>query len=247
MLAVGMSQSQVQPLIEQACKQFPAHNLVIGCVNSPKSVTVSGDNDQIDALKGLLDERQVFARKLKVDVAYHSPHMSLIATQYGSKIQKLVSGSVSGNSPIMVSSVTGQEVTGDQLRNGEYWVRNMVSPVQFSKALTQLCDPLGQGAGNARENLIVHTIVEIGPHSALQGPIMDILKGVSHGEKIDYHSCLLRNISGTKSLLDTLGRLHCRGIRVDLRQINQSLGESTTLPSVLTDLPEYQFNHSRRY
>lgn len=247
MMAVGMAQSQIQPLIEQICEQFPSRTLVIGCINSPTNVTVSGDEVQINALKVLLEEQKVFVRKLKVDVAYHSPHMDLIAAQFALKIRKIASGSISGSIPLMISSCTGRETTSDQLRDEYYWVRNMVSPVQFSKALKRLWEAPKNDHDGSRGPENVSVFVEIGPHSALQGPIKDILNGVPRGETIGYHSCLVRNVPGTRTLLDTLGRLHCRGVQIDLRQINLSVGKTITSPAALCDLPEYQFDHSRTY
>ena len=48
----------------------------VACVNSPTSVTLSGDVAALEELRAVLDERSVFARRLKVDVAYHSAHMN---------------------------------------------------------------------------------------------------------------------------------------------------------------------------
>jgi acyl transferase domain-containing protein len=44
----------------------------------------SGDEEAIDELKAKLDEQGAFARKLQVEVAYHSHHMALVADMYRS-------------------------------------------------------------------------------------------------------------------------------------------------------------------
>ena len=220
---------------------------MVACINSPSSITISGDADQVEALRVLLDEHKVFARKLKVDVAYHSQHMNLIATQYGSSIRDLAPGEANENSPVMVSSVTGQEVTKNELCKADYWVGNMVSPVQFSKALKVLCDTPEKKSEKSQNLWNINTLVEVGPHSALWGPIKDILKTFPSGEKVEYHSCLTRNIPATRSLFGALGRMHCRGVPVDFRRINRSVGVAPALLSVVSDLPEYPFNHSRTY
>jgi acyl transferase domain-containing protein len=54
----------------------------VACVNSPMSTTISGDKAAIEALKNILDEVSVFARILKVDTAYHSHHMKIVAQRY---------------------------------------------------------------------------------------------------------------------------------------------------------------------
>lgn len=45
------------------------------CTNSPISVTLAGDETAIDALKLKLVEDGIFARKLRVSVAYQPPHV----------------------------------------------------------------------------------------------------------------------------------------------------------------------------
>ncbi len=44
-------------------------------------------------------------------------------------------GAGSRRSAIMISSVTGENVTHDTLANPDYWVTNMVSPVRFVDAM----------------------------------------------------------------------------------------------------------------
>ncbi|QDS78194.1 putative PKS-like protein biosynthetic cluster [Venturia effusa] len=48
---------------------------VIACINSHSSVTISGDESAIEEIEKQLKENGHFARKLKVQAAYHSHHM----------------------------------------------------------------------------------------------------------------------------------------------------------------------------
>ena len=64
MISVGLSTGQIQAHLETATRRFEKNLLTVSCINSPKNVTISGPEVQVDALKSLLDERQVFARKL---------------------------------------------------------------------------------------------------------------------------------------------------------------------------------------
>ena len=70
MTAVGCSPDEAQTLMEET-----NIHVTIACVNSPSSLTLSGDVEQLKALQAVLDERSIFARRVKVDVAYHSSHM----------------------------------------------------------------------------------------------------------------------------------------------------------------------------
>lgn len=54
--------------------EYLVPGLVIACENSPQSVTVSGDIDAVDMLIEKLNKERpdILARKLQVDMAYHS-------------------------------------------------------------------------------------------------------------------------------------------------------------------------------
>jgi acyl transferase domain-containing protein len=80
MMAVGMTETEATAYLDRLSKG----KAVVACVNSPSSLTISGDEEAIDELKAKLDEQGAFARKLQVEVAYHSHHMALVADMYRS-------------------------------------------------------------------------------------------------------------------------------------------------------------------
>lgn len=252
MMSVGFSEEQAQACLEQLANDSGSRSVWVACINSHKNVTLSGNVDQLDALESKLKSEGIFARRLVVDVAYHSPKMQTVAHNYGASIQKLEKGNAAGKNAIMVSSVTGQRVTADELCSSQYWVNNMVSPVRFSAAMGKICT---QYAGQIRkkldlshrDRLQVQFLLEIGPHSTLQGPIRDILMEASGGSSISYTSALIRRQSSLQSLLNSLGQLHCLGYSMDLSKINQLSNNFGPRPRLLHDLPEYSFDHSRRY
>lgn len=254
MMSVGLSDAQVQPYLDHLTNEFGDCRLSIACINSHKNVTLSGDVDQIDELEGKLKRQGVFARKLLVDVAYHSPYMQAIAHDYGLSIQNLEKGDVPSKPAIMVSSVTGQRVTTDKLCSSQYWVDNMVSPVRFSAAIGQVC------AHHARKirkkldcshrdlaHLQVQFLLEVGPHSTLQGPIRDTLTKDSGETSIRYASALTRRQPSLSSVLKCLGQLHCFGCSINLGKVNYHNKKSEARPRLLHDLPAYPFDHSQRY
>ena len=135
MLAVGLSEAKVESYISKVALMSGHTGIVVACINSPKSVTISGDDQQIDSLKAILDDESIFARKLAVEVAYHSPHMQQIADDYLTAMGDLESGDQLHGCQSMVSSVTRQDVTTRELNQADYWVRNMTSPVRFCEAV----------------------------------------------------------------------------------------------------------------
>ena len=249
MIAVALSEVEVQPYLDAITKRFGDCHVTIGCINSPKSVTMSGLETQIDALKDLLGQDNVLVRKLRVNVAYHSSQMELIASEYLSLLGELESGVAPPNPPIMISSLTGQKVGHEELRKPQYWTSNMISPVKFSQALSVVCTRprkrLGQKLSKIQQDVVIDDLVEVSPHSALQGPIREILKSLSENTEVEYSSILSRNQSAVESFLFNAGRLYSKGYALDISRINEPL--SHCRPSTLTDLPEYPFNHSQAY
>lgn len=250
MISVGLSETEVNHYLELLALQFGKCGVVVGCVNSPANVTLSGDEVQIDTLKLLLEKDLVFARKLQVDVAYHSPQMDQIASEYLQSIKGLQPGDHVDNFT-MISTVTGRRLYLDEMQQSEYWVRNMTSQVKFSSALTQIFSSSAKklkikAEARSRGIPIINDILEVGPHSALQGPIKDTLKALGRRD-MSYRSILIRRASAVQTLLDAAGHLRCSGYAVDLSQVNRPGKKPDDCPATLADLPEYPFDHSRSY
>ncbi len=70
MLAVGTSAQEAQKLL-QGHKGYA----VVAAINSPSSVTISGDVGTIERIHQQAEQEGLFVRRLKVTVAYHSRHM----------------------------------------------------------------------------------------------------------------------------------------------------------------------------
>lgn len=252
MLSVAMGKEEIEDILSGVNQGSTAFGLTVACENSPRSTTIAGESSLIDRLKVLLDEKQVFARKLRVPVAYHSSQMDTVAAKYESLIGDLSGpASYDGHEQIkMVSSVTGQCIEAHELLEPSYWSRNMVAPVQFSRTLSTICGN-GLDGLNGLTPAIVH-LIEIGPHSALQGPIQEILSSCGQEKCVKYSSVLRRGQSAHTTLLQMLGGLFCRGMAVNLAKINEhtvapAMGLQRPEPNLLVDLPPYSFNHSRSY
>lgn len=239
MMAVGCSREEAEKLIEESKLDGTA---AVACVNSPSSVTLSGDVDNLEQLRAICDERKVFARRLKVEMAYHSRHMNRVFGTYAEFIADLQPipreyNDYEENEGIqtMVSSVTGQEVAPETL-GPYYWVRNLVSPVLFSDAVKEMVcpDEAEQGGDDT-----VDLLIEVGPHGALGGPVEQILghHGVKH---IAYKSMLTRGRNALETSLELASELFLKGVPIDVSQVN---GDTNTRR--LTDLPPYQWNHSK--
>ncbi|KAI9162660.1 reducing type I polyketide synthase [Paramyrothecium foliicola] len=245
MIAVGLSRSEVQHYLERAAGGPGTNGLVVACVNSPTNVTISGEEGHIDRLQNLLKADKIFARRLRVGVAYHSFQMKEVADEYRSCIGTLPRPPNARGGSRMASSVTGNWISPYELAKTEYWIRNLVSPVLFSDAVACVCvKPFPMASKGDGPPPCPSDLLEVGPHSALQGPIREILSKISKDKTIAYIPILTRQRSAVVTVLEAMGRLHSLGHPVRLPVVNCE--QPGTLRS-LTTLPQYPFDHSKSY
>ncbi|KAG7038038.1 reducing polyketide synthase [Colletotrichum scovillei] len=235
MMAVGCSYDQARSLLAQHGEHLGGV-ATVACVNSPNSVTISGDLAALERLRAILEKESMFARMLQVDVAYHSSHMQGAAADYAASIADIEPHSSEEDETkrvTMVSSVTGSEAA-PELLGGYYWVRNLVSPVLFEQAIKEMVSPAAEADGKTLDLLI-----ELGPHSALGGPIEQILS--HHGiSDVSYKSVLTRLQSAVDTSLQLASELFAEGVSLELQKVN---GDSHC--QLLTNLPPYPWNHSK--
>ncbi|KAI0406775.1 acyl transferase domain-containing protein, partial [Xylaria palmicola] len=220
MAAIGLGSIDIQPYL--------VDGVVIACENSPSNITLSGDKDKIEEVIHAInyDHPDIISRRLQVDMAYHSHHMKKIGHYYERQLSPYVS-SKAGSVPFF-STVTGKRFGGDSL-DAAYWRSNLESPVLFDTAVKEL--------------LVTHdrnsVLLEVGPHSALSGPLRQIL-GHMNAKQTLYLPTLLRSKNDSIALLNTAGHLFCTGVEVRFDCINPA-------GRVLSTLPSYPWNHETRY
>jgi acyl transferase domain-containing protein len=212
----------------------------IACFNSPNSMTVSGDLAAINELVQVCKARDIFARKLVVDVAYHSVHMHAVADKYREAIEHIqpqAAGSVA-----FYSSVTGQLIESPKALGSDYWIQNLVSPVRFSEALSTMFTAKAGGRRLGQGKKPPNVILELGPHSALAGPIKQTLSN----QKYSYFSVLIRNKDAVETAMSLAARLYETGHpTLNFTEINRTSDRKDA--HILVDLPCYPFNHSVAY
>lgn len=255
MAAVGLDIEGTRAAIARVNQMSDQGTLDVACMNSWQSHTVSGDAGKIDALVEMLTAETVFARKLNVEIAYHSQYMKAMADEYLEAMGDLQPGdSRTTYKATFFSSTRGSAISLSELREPSYWVANLVSPVRFCESATAMLkgsvdEPKVNGyhKDGPSPSYTVTDILEIGPHSALKGPLANISKEASGGAPIPYHSVLRRKSSAVQTVLEAAGSLFCQGYDVDLAAVNNAASPSGSKPLMLIDLPSYPFNHSKEY
>ncbi|KAL7940024.1 polyketide synthase [Trichoderma barbatum] len=222
MAAIGLGAREVEPYMEPG--------VVVACENSQCSVTVSGDTDQVAKIVENVKANcpNVLARFLKVEKAFHSPHMKDYGPSYEQHLMPFIQ-SLDPATPFY-SSVTGKRLTGAGSLDAHYWRSNMECPVLFNTALRSALQ-------DHNEERFV--LIEIGPHPALKGPLGQILRDINRND-ITHVTTLQRNRNCSSSILETVGRLF---------QQNVGLNFPTIFPAgkIVRNLPRYSWKRDASY
>ncbi|MEV6280015.1 SDR family NAD(P)-dependent oxidoreductase [Nocardia sp. NPDC051832] len=216
MLAAGLTLDQARALLAEESA------VDIAAINSGSALTLSGDADRLDEIAETLTEQGAFARRLRVEVPYHSALMDPILDELRTALAEL-----SPRRPRipLYSTVTGAPVTEADW-DAEYWCANVRQPVRFADALTALI-----GAGS-------RVFLEVGPHPVLSGNIREIL--LDTGETGATVATLDRKQPDSESIRKTLAGLFSAGV-LDL----EALFPPDRPPTAHQPLPRYPWQRTR--
>ncbi|MEO5730963.1 MAG: type I polyketide synthase, partial [Byssovorax sp.] len=129
--------------------------LSVAVSNSPRSTVLSGDPTALAEVLLALEARDIFCRRVKVDVASHSPQVEPLRDDLMTALCDLQPREAT---IAMLSTVTGARVRGPELSAG-YWMDNLRQPVRFAEAVQEL---LGEGH---------ELFVEMSPHPILTASV----------------------------------------------------------------------------
>lgn len=219
-----------------------ANNIEIACVNSPESVTFSGDVAGIDQMLVHLESKGVFCRKIRTDgKAYHSCHMASVSREYenlllAARLPPAHHDIAATGCLKWISSVNGKAKTHPVPLG--YWRVNLEAPVLFGAAIEELFHESD------------FHFIEIGPHSTLELCIRETVSNLSSNQtSIQYSSALHRGKNSVNTMLSPMGRLYLHGHDIDFNAVNHvklPLVDSQTparLGKLLLDLPSYHWQY----
>ncbi|MFO1043816.1 MAG: SDR family NAD(P)-dependent oxidoreductase [Planctomycetaceae bacterium] len=207
MLALGLPAELAEPLL------LRFHGSVsIAAINSPTSVTLSGDAEALGELRQEMEAQQTFCRFLQVDVPYHCDRMEAIRDELRLSLAGLVS--LPAKVPFY-STVTGTHASDLQL-DAEYWWQNVRQPVLFSAAMEEL---IAAGAG---------TFVEVGAHPVLMNSMNECAGGA---DKITVVPSLKRGEPQQAFLQSAIGRMFTLGRAIRWTNIYPERRQVIRLPA----------------
>ena len=187
MLAAGISRQAAMELIDGHERQVS-----LAAVNSPTSVTLSGDLHALAEIAAALAKEERFHRQLSVSVPYHGPQMEDLRDEFIAALEGL---DPQPPAVRLISTVTGTS-QGGRLDAG-YWWHNMRDPVLFSTAVDRL---VAEG---------VDAFVEVSPHPVLAPSVAECLE--ANGRDGMVLPSLRRGEGERAVMLRALAALHVRG------------------------------------
>ncbi|MEU1321151.1 type I polyketide synthase, partial [Streptomyces tibetensis] len=130
MIAVEATEAEIAADLEKA-----AGRLDLAALNAPDSLVISGDEGAAEQLAAQWRARGRRTRRLQVSHAFHSSHMDGVLDEF-----RAIAESLTFHAPRIpiVSTVTGELATPDELTSPDYWARQIRRPVRFVDAARAL-------------------------------------------------------------------------------------------------------------
>ncbi len=251
-LPAGGAMVAVQASEQEALGELSGreHAVALAAVNGPRSVVLSGDEQEVLEVAGGFARQGRKTRRLRVSHAFHSPRMEGVLEELG----ELAAGlSFSAPRIPIVSNVSGESLSAGQACSPGYWVEHVRRTVRFADGVRLLVE---RGVGS---------FVEVGPDGVLSALGQECLIE-SHGASGDldgesraggesqagggsqaegtpqaplFVPVLRRERTETESLLGALARLYVGGVDVDFGSL------FADRPARLVELPRYAFQRER--
>ncbi|MYW75231.1 acyltransferase domain-containing protein, partial [Pseudonocardia sp. SID8383] len=220
MVAVQATEAEVEALLDGY-----RDRVSVAAVNGPSAVVLSGADEAVTAVAGLLADQGRRTRRLRVSHAFHSPLMEPMLDEFRAVVEGL-----DLQAPLIpiVSDVTGELATVAQLTSADYWVEHVRSAVRFADGVDWL----------ARHD--VTAFLELGPDGPLSAMTRDCLDAADPGAPASVAVPALRaGRPEEHTLTAALAALHTHGTAVDWAPWFAGTGARRT------DLPTYAFRRRR--
>ena len=210
MYAIGAPESDVVPLLMDG--------VAIAAVNGPQSVVISGLDEAVTSVAEYFRAQDVRVKRLATSHAFHSPLMDPMLDAFGE-----VARSIEYREPLLpvVSNVTGEIATAEQLCSPEYWVRHVREAVRFADGVQAL------------SSVGVTRFVEVGPGTALTSMVAEVPDAATAVPM------LRKGRPEPVSVVSALARLHVDGGSVDWEAFFAPVGDR------YVELPTYAFERRR--
>ncbi|MFC0597830.1 type I polyketide synthase [Streptomyces palmae] len=210
MLAVELLADGDRQAVQEALAQAPEPRPVVA-VDGHDRLVLSGTEEGIRQVRQRLSGRTT--RLLETRRAFHSPRLEPAAAELRAALAQ-----VTAQNPAipLVSNVTGDWATPEELRSPDYWARQLCSTVRLGRGMDTL---LAQGP---------QVLIELGPGASLSRA----LRG--HPRRGAQHTAIALLDGGARDpqeqILQAVGRLWEAGLDVDLGRFAGPSAQRRALP-----------------
>ncbi|MEU8878093.1 type I polyketide synthase, partial [Streptomyces javensis] len=185
------------------------------------SVVIAGDEDAAVAIAAGFEARGRKTKRLTVSHAFHSPRMDGMLEAFREVAQGL---SYEAPRIPIVSNLTGDVVSAEEITTADFWVRHVREAVRFLDGVRTL---------EARD---VTTFIELGPDGVLTAMAQEC---VTDADAAGFVSALRKDRPEAEALTTAVARAHVRGVAVDWT------GYFAGRDVHHVDLPTYAFQRER--
>ncbi|AGA26414.1 type I polyketide synthase [Singulisphaera acidiphila] len=207
MLAAALTPDEARSLIAEY-----GDRVALAAVNSPGSVTLSGEIGALEECAERMKARGTFYRFLKVQYAFHSAQMDPIRAELLAALEGIRPKVAA--LPLF-STVHGRRIEGPELGPG-YWWENVRQLVCFADGVNGLIERA------------TDLVVELSPHPVLASSVTECF--AHQGKKTTVLPSLHRQEGERATLLRSLGALHVQGYPVDWKGVFPSHQRFVRLP-----------------
>ncbi|SEB92775.1 Acyl transferase domain-containing protein [Streptomyces melanosporofaciens] len=220
MIAVQASEDEVLPLLTE--------RVSIAALNGPTSVVVAGDEDEAVAIADGFEAQGRKTKRLTVSHAFHSPRMDGMLEAFREVAERL---SYEAPRIPIVSNLTGNVVSAEEITSPDFWVRHVREAVRFLDGVRTL---------EARN---VTTFIELGPDGVLTAMAQECV--TDSASDAAFLSALRKDRPEAEALTTAVARAHVRGVAVDWAAFYAGTGATRLAPDELAELPTYAFQRQR--
>ena len=198
----------------------------LAAVNGPSAVVFSGDADAVLELARTWRARGRKTKRLRVSHAFHSPRMDGMLERFARVAQEL---SFSEPRFPVVSDLTGEVASPEQLCDPAYWVRHVRETVRFADGVRRLGE------------LRVTSFLELGPDAVLTAMVRDCIAEADAARRAPGAAVPAQRAGRGEewTLLAGLAALWVRGVEVDWSVLFDASGAERV------ELPTYAFQRER--
>ncbi|MFM7582292.1 MAG: acyltransferase domain-containing protein, partial [Caldilinea sp.] len=200
MLAVMADEASVAPWVT------PYTDAVIGAVNGPHNVVISGAEGSVAALDTELRAAGFKTKRLGIPVAAHSPLLDPVLDAFEAVVASIP---LAPPQLAVVSSMTGAPID-EALAEPSYWRRHLRAPVHFARGVQTL-----QAQGCT-------VLIEMGPQATLLKLAEQVMK-----EPVELLPSLQRGCPDWQQMLESAGRLYREGVELDWHLLNRNFTDGS--------------------